>query len=48
MLYFVDKSGMGVKKEITHVIWQYTGPTVPKHSSMKLENLSQVLAFGSV
>ena len=40
--YYVDRTGFGVKKEAIHVVWEYKGPTVPKRSTMKLDNLSQV------
>ena len=32
-----------MKKDATHLVWEYKGPAVPKRSTMKLENLSQVL-----
>lgn len=40
--YYVDKTGLGVKKEVTNIVWEYKGPVVPTHSTMKLDNLSQV------
>lgn len=43
--YYVDKTGLGVKKEVIHIVWEYKGPVVPKHSTMKLDNLSQVNAL---
>jgi len=40
--YCVDKTGFGIRRDATHTVWEYKGPPVPKHSTLKLENLSQV------
>ncbi|KAF6030613.1 hypothetical protein EB796_011074 [Bugula neritina] len=41
--YCVDKTGFGIRRDATHTVWEYKGPPVPKHSTLKLENLSQAL-----